>query len=94
MWRGVAEVKSGAIIIGILLGTITAFIIDRRLDKVAVTSLVAAALAMFGFIHSAALGFYISSPFVIGYVIFAVLAYLMHLGRGKWCDAPDDFEYV
>lgn len=94
MWRGVAEVKSGAIIIGILLGTITAFIIDRRLDKVAVTSLVAAALAMFGFIHSAALGFYIASPFVIGYVIFAVLAYLMHLGRGKWCDAPEDFEYV
>ncbi|MEG0296585.1 MAG: xanthine/uracil/vitamin C permease [Clostridium sp.] len=94
MWRGVAEVKSGAIIIGILLGTITAFIIDRRLDKVAATSLVAAVLAMFGFIHSAALGFYISSPFVIGYVIFAVLAYLMHLGRGKWCDAPEDFEYV
>lgn len=94
MWRGVAEVKSGAIIIGILLGSITAFIIDRRLDKVAVTALVAAVLALFGFIHSAALGFYISSPFAIGYLIFAVLAYIMHLGRGKWCDAPEDFEYV
>ena len=94
MWRGVAEVKSGAIIIGIILGTITVFIIDKRLDKVAITSLAAAALAMFGFIHSAALGFYPTSPFVIGYLVFAAIAYVLHLGRGKWFDAPDDFEYV
>lgn len=94
MWRGVAEVKSGAIIIGIILGTITVFIIDRRLDKVAITSLVAVALAMFGFIHSAELGFYLKSPFVVGYLIFAIVAFVLHLGRGKWFDAPEDFEYV
>ncbi|MGL5150438.1 MAG: xanthine/uracil/vitamin C permease [Clostridium sp.] len=94
MWRGVSEVKSGAIIIGIILGTITVFIIDRRLDKVAVTAFAAAILATFGFIHSAALGFYISSPFVIGYAVFGVIAYILHLGRGKWFDAPEDYEYV
>ena len=94
MWRGVAEVKAGAIIIGIILGTITVFIIDKRLDKVAITSLVAAVLALFGFIHSAALGVYITSPFVIGYLIVAALSFILHLGRGKWFDAADDFEYV
>lgn len=94
MWRGVAEVKSGAIIIGIILGTITVFIIDKRLDKVAITALIAAGLALFGFIHSAALGFYLTSPFVIGYLIFAAISFILHLGRGKWFDAPDDFEYV
>lgn len=94
MWRGVAEVKSGAIIIGIILGTITVFIIDKRLDKVAITAMAAAVLALFGFIHSAALGFYISSPFVIGYLIVAVISLILHLGRGKWFDAQDDFEYV
>ncbi|MGL4772335.1 MAG: xanthine/uracil/vitamin C permease, partial [Clostridium sp.] len=94
MWRGVAEVKSGAIIIGIILGSITVFIIDRRLDKVAITSLAAAVLAMFGFIHSASLGFYITSPFVIGYLVFAGIAFVLHLGRGKWFDAPEDYEYV
>lgn len=94
MWRGVAEVKSGAIIIGIILGTITAFIIDNRLDKVAITSLAAAVLSFFGFIHTAELGFYIKSPFAIGYIIVAVVAYLMHLGRDKWCDPQENFEYV
>lgn len=94
MWRGVSEVKSGAIIIGIILGTITAFIIDKRLDKVAITAIFAAVLSLFGFIHSAALGFYISSPFVIGYLIVAAISFILHLGRGKWFDAQEDFEYV
>ena len=94
MWRGVAEVKSGAIIIGIILGTITVFIIDKRLDKVAITAFAAATLALFGFIHSAALGLYITSPFVIGYLIVAVISFIFHLGRGKWFDAQEDFEYV
>ena len=31
MWNGVPGVKSGAIIIGILLGTMTVFIIDKKL---------------------------------------------------------------
>ena len=94
MWRGVAEVKPGAIIIGIILGTITAFIIDKRLDKVAITALIAAILSLFGFIHSASLGLYPKSQFMIGYLIVAVLCYILHLGRGKWFDAPDDYEYV
>ena len=94
MWRGVAEVKSGAIIIGTILGTITAFIIDKRLDKVAITALFAVVLAVFGFIHSASLGIYLTSPFVAGYLVVAVISYILHLGRGKWFDAPKNFEYV
>ncbi|MBP3912494.1 MAG: xanthine/uracil/vitamin C permease [Niameybacter sp.] len=94
MWNGVPAVKAGAIIIGILLGTMVVFIIDRRLDKVGYTALAGAALALFGFVHSAALGFYPTSPFVIGYVIVAGLCFILHTGRGKWFDAPEDFEYV
>ena len=94
MWNGVPAVKSGAIIIGILLGTITVFIIDKKLDKVGITCLAGAALSLFGFIHSAELGFYITSPFTIGYLIMAVLCFILHQGRGKWFDSPDDFDYV
>lgn len=94
MWNGVPAVKAGAIIIGILLGTMTVFIIDKRLDKVALTAIVGAVLSMFGFIHSAQLGIHPTSPFVIGYVVTAVLAYIMHLGRNKWCKPQDDFDYV
>ena len=53
MWNGVPGVKAGAIIIGILLGTMTVFIIEKQLHKVGVTALVGYVLACFGFIHSA-----------------------------------------
>ena len=94
MWNGVPAVKPGAIIIGILLGTMTAFIIDKKLNLVAITALVGAALSFFGFIHSASLGFYPKSPFMIGYISMAVLCFILHLGRSKWFKAPDDFDYV
>ena len=33
MWNGVPGVKAGAIIIGILLGTMTVFVIEKQLHK-------------------------------------------------------------
>ncbi len=94
MWNGVPAVKSGAIIIGILLGTMTVFIIDKQLHKVAITAVVGYVLACFGFIHSAGLGFNPTSPFAIGYLIVAVLAIILHQGRKSWFEGPDDFDYV
>lgn len=93
MWAGVPELKAGAIITGMLWATITAFIIDKRLDKTAITCLVAAAFAFFGFIHQAQLGLYFDSEFVWAYLIMAVICYIMHLLR-KHIKAPDDFDYV
>lgn len=94
MWNGVPAVKSGAILVGIVLGTLTAFIIDRRLDKAAAICLAGALLTLFGFIHHAELGFYVSSPFFVGYIILAALFFIFHTGRGSWFKAPDDYEYV
>lgn len=94
MWNGVAATKAGAILIGILLGTMTVFIIDRKLDRAALTALVGYVLAALGFIHSASLGLYPLSPYALGYLIVAVLAFLCHLGSRKWLTAQEDFEYV
>ena len=94
MWNGVPGTKSGAIIIGILLGTMTVFIIDKQLNKVAITCVVGYALACFGFIHSAQLGFNPGSPFAVGYLVMAVLAFILHLGRNSWFKGPDHFDYV
>ena len=94
MWNGVPAVKAGSIIIGIILGAMTTFIIDHRLDKCAILMLIAAALSATGFIHFAALGFYLFSPFTIGYLICALLFFIMHLGRKSWFKHDDDFDYV
>ena len=94
MWNGVPAVKAGAIVTGIILGTIFAFIIDKRLDKVAITAFIGAAAACIGLVNSATLGFYPTSPFTIAYVIIGCLAIIMHLGRNSWFKGPDDYDYV
>ncbi len=94
MWRGIPEVKAGAIIVGILAGAMTAFIIERKLDKAAITMFVAAVLSLFGFVHSASLGFYPHSQFVLGYLVSTVLLFVLHFGSKSWLEAQDDFDYV
>ncbi len=94
MWRGVPETKHGAIIIGIILGTMVSFVISKRLDKAAITLLAAAVLSVFGLIHSGALGIYPTSPFAIAYFVGAVLLFIMHKGQKTWCKSPDDFDYL
>ena len=94
MWNGVPAVKAGAIIIGILLGSMCVFMIDHKLRSAAVIALAGAVLAFFGFIHHAALGIYPTSPFMIGWLIVAALLFIFSLGEGKWFKAQDDFNYV
>ena len=94
MWNGVPAVSSGSILIGLVLGTITSFIIDRRLDKAALFMVVGAILSLFGFIHSAMLTVNFTSPFFIAYLLGAALLYILHTGRNSWFQAEEDFEYV
>ena len=94
MWNGVPAVRSGAIIIGLVWGAALVFIIDRRLKRAGVVFAFAAALSLFGFMHRANLEFAYNSPFMIGYVILAVMCFALSLGAGKWFDAPDGFEYI
>ena len=94
MWNGVPAVKSGSILIGLVWGAATVFIIDRELKKAGIVFIAAAALSLFGFIHRAGLEFAYNSPFMIGYIIMAIMCFALSLGKGKWFNAPDDFDYV
>ena len=94
MWNGVPAVKAGAIIIGLLLGSMTVYIIDKQLHKAGFVALAGAGLSLFGFIHSAALGVYFTSEFMIAYLVVAVICFVLHLGRNSWFKGPDDFDYV
>lgn len=93
MWPGVVELKAGAILTGMIWAAATVFIIDKRLDKAAITFGIATVLSLIGFMHSAQMTFNITSPFVIGYFIMTIMCIVFHLLK-KWIKAPEDFEYV
>lgn len=92
MWAGVPALKYGAVITGMLWAAITAFIIDKRLDKAGYISLVAAVLAMVGFIHAPVMAFSLN-PFAFGYLIIGVVSIGLHLMKSS-IKVPDGYDYV
>ena len=66
-----ALLGGGAVLAGLILGAIAAFIIDRRFDWAAQFAAAGAVLSFFGFIHGISLGVGNSAPVALGYLIVA-----------------------
>ena len=75
VYRGMELLGGGAILAGMILGAVAAFIIDRDFHRAAVYALARAVLSYFGFIHGAKLGIGESSGVALGYVLFALICW-------------------
>jgi len=73
VYRGMELLGGGAVLAGLILGAIAAFIIDRRFDRAAIYAGAGAVLAFFGFINGTALGIGNSAPVALGYLIIALI---------------------
>ena len=54
VYHGMELLGGGAVLAGLILGAIAAFIIDREFERAAIYALAGAVLAFFGFIHGTA----------------------------------------
>jgi AGZA family xanthine/uracil permease-like MFS transporter len=79
VYHGMALLGGGAVLAGLMLGAIAAFIIDRAFDKAAIYAAAGAVLAFFGFIHGTSLGIGNSAGVALGYLIVAIIC--VALGR-------------
>src|SRR6266436_5167853 len=73
VYHGMALLGGGAVLAGLMLGAIAAFIIDRVFDRAAIYAAAGAVLSFFGFIHGTALGVGNSAPVALGYLIVALV---------------------
>src|SRR5216684_3872598 len=73
VYRGMELLGGGAVLAGLILGAIAAFIIDRRFERAAIYAGAGAVLAFFGFINGTALGIGNSAPVALGYLIVALI---------------------
>ena len=73
VYHGMALLGGGAVLAGLILGAIAAFIIDRKFEWAALFASAGAVLSFFGFIHGTALGIGSSAPVALGYLIAAGL---------------------
>ena len=94
--KGMGTAGGGAVLAGLLLGAIGAFVIDRRFNWAFVYTLAAAILSFFGFIHSHHLAVNASPQVTIGYALATVMfAFLMiqqkkEHGKLDWSPLKND----
>jgi AGZA family xanthine/uracil permease-like MFS transporter len=71
VYHGVELLAGGAVLAGLVLGAVAAFIIDRNFKMAATYAFAGAVLSFFGFIHGAQLGIAVSPLVALGYALFA-----------------------
>lgn len=77
VYRGLELVGGGAVLAGMMLGAIAAFIIDRNFKEASLYAAAGAALAYFGFIHGDHIGFGVSPLVALGYLLLAAICLIV-----------------
>ena len=80
---GWERLQGGDILVGMVLASITIFLIDKKFFKAAIYSFAAAVLAYFGFIHAAEIGIGTGSEVALGYVMVGLVLGLFYLLERK-----------
>ncbi len=96
IYKGMALLGGGAVLAGLVLGAITAFLIDRQFFWAAGYAAAGAVLGFIGLIHGPKVGWDIGGQIALGYlfaaVIFLGFGFLNRRGRGAQAGAPPDPE--
>src|SRR5215475_8452054 len=82
VYHGMQLLGGGAVLAGMVLGAIAAFIIDRRFDRAALYAFAGALLSFFGFIHGETLGWAQQPLVALGYALFGVICLIVPARRG------------
>ncbi|GAA1843704.1 hypothetical protein GCM10009836_23830 [Pseudonocardia ailaonensis] len=85
VFHGTALLGGGAILAGLVLGSITAFIVDKNFFAAAAYSAIGAVLGFIGLIHAEAVGWNVGGQIALGYLFAAVVLAIFGLvmrGRG------------
>jgi AGZA family xanthine/uracil permease-like MFS transporter len=91
LYGGLETLGGGATLAGIMLGSVTVFIIDRELGKAAAFAAAGAVLTFFGFIHGVGIGFGQSPEVAFAYLAVAGILFACH----KYAEiAPQQVELV
>jgi adenine/guanine/hypoxanthine permease len=77
LYDGMSTLGGGATLVGIIIGSITVFMIDQKFMKAAAFAGVGAVLTFFGLMHSDAIGIAMTPKVAAGYLFVGVVLLLM-----------------
>jgi AGZA family xanthine/uracil permease-like MFS transporter len=81
VYDGLQTLGQGAILAGLVLGAIVAFIIDKRFWNAAIFSGAGSVLSFVGLIHGAKVEWDADGPVALGYLFLAVVCVLFALSK-------------
>jgi AGZA family xanthine/uracil permease-like MFS transporter len=81
VYHGLLVLGQGAILAGLVLGAVVAFIIDKRFVPAAIFAAAGAVLSFVGLIHGAKVEWNANGPVALGYLFVAVLCGVFALSR-------------
>jgi len=91
LYRSMELLDQGALLTSMMLGAITAFVVDQKYRHAAVVSVLGAILAFVGLTHSPKLAWNAAPAFVIAYLFLAVIIY--GLGQSKTAMGSKEVEF-
>jgi AGZA family xanthine/uracil permease-like MFS transporter len=77
VYHGMQLLGGGAVLAGLVLGAMAAFIIDRQFKNAAFWAFAGALLSFFGFIHGETLGWAQQPLVALGYVLFGAVCLIL-----------------
>jgi AGZA family xanthine/uracil permease-like MFS transporter len=96
VYHGTMLLGGGAILAGMVLGAIVAFIIDKKFVPAAIYCFIGAALGFIGLIHAEQVGWNVGGQIALGYALAGVVLLLFALvsrgSRAAEADAHADAE--
>ncbi|BBZ16475.1 hypothetical protein MGAD_08100 [Mycolicibacterium gadium] len=73
VYEGLKTLGEGAVLVGLILGTMVTFILEKKFRYAAIASAVGAALSFIGLIHAPEVSWAASPAVALGYVLFGVV---------------------
>jgi len=83
VYHGMELLGGGAVLAGLVLGALAAFIIEHKLKEAAYWAFAGAVLAFFGFIHGTQLGWAMSPQVALGYALFGAVCFAASMQGDK-----------
>jgi AGZA family xanthine/uracil permease-like MFS transporter len=77
VYHGMELLGGGAVLAGLVLGAMAAFIIDRQFKSASLWAFAGAVLSFFGFIHGATLGWAQQPLVALGYALFGAICLIL-----------------
>ena len=82
VYEGLQTLGEGAVLVGLILGTMVTFILEKKFLYAAIASVVGAALSFIGLIHAPQVAWAANPQVALGYLFFAIVCAIYYFLPG------------